>query len=112
MCAAMTPAPVFLHHPSSLEHRTGAHPECPERIVAIEAELAQLGWLGFERVLSPEVARDTLTAVHSESHVALIERAAARGGGALDMDTVMSAGSFEAALHAAGGAVQLADVRI
>ena len=34
---------------------------------------------------------------------------AARGGGQLDLDTVMSAGSFEAALHAAGGAVSLVD---
>jgi acetoin utilization deacetylase AcuC-like enzyme len=106
----MPPAPVFLHHPSSLEHDTGAHPERAERIVAIEAELAERGWLGYERVLSPAVARETLTAVHRESYVALIERAAARGGGALDMDTIMSAGSFEAALHAAGGAVALVDL--
>jgi acetoin utilization deacetylase AcuC-like enzyme len=106
----MTPAPVFLHHPSSLEHDTGAHPERAERIVAIEDELARLGWLGFERMLSPAVARDTLTAVHRESYVALIEHAAGRGGGALDMDTVMSRGSFDAALHAAGGAVYLVDL--
>ena len=110
MCGAMSRAPVFLHHPSSLEHDTGAHPERAERIVAIEAGLAERGWLGFERVLSPAVARDTLTAVHRESYVALIERVAAGGGGALDMDTVMSEGSFEAALHAAGGAVHLVDL--
>jgi acetoin utilization deacetylase AcuC-like enzyme len=110
MWETMPATPVFLHHPSSLEHDTGAHPERAQRIVAIEAELAERGWLGFERVLSPEVARETLTAVHRESYVALIERAAARGGGALDMDTVMSAGSFEAALHAAGGATYLVDL--
>jgi len=106
----MTPAPVFLHHPSSLEHDTGGHPERAERIVAIEDELARLGWLGFERVESPEVDRETLTAVHRENYVEWIERAAARGGGALDMDTLMSTGSFEAALHAAGGAVHLVDL--
>lgn len=106
----MTAAPIFLHHSSSLEHDTGAHPEQAERIVAIERELEQLGWLGFERRQSPAVARETLTAVHRESYVDLIERAAARGGGALDMDTVMSAGSFDAALHAAGGAVRLVDL--
>ncbi|HWF74013.1 MAG TPA: histone deacetylase [Solirubrobacteraceae bacterium] len=106
----MTPAPVFLHHPSSLEHDTGAHPERSERILAIEAELDGLGWLGFERELSPAVKRDTLTAVHPERYVEWIERAAARGGGALDMDTLMSAGSYQAALHAAGGAVRLVDM--
>jgi acetoin utilization deacetylase AcuC-like enzyme len=41
--------------------------------------------------------------------VASIASIAARGGGQLDPDTVMSAGSFEAALHAAGGAVALVD---
>jgi acetoin utilization deacetylase AcuC-like enzyme len=39
----------------------------------------------------------------------MIEQAAARGGAQLDPDTVVSEGSFEAALHAAGGAVALVD---
>ncbi|MDQ6807007.1 MAG: histone deacetylase [Actinomycetota bacterium] len=106
----MTLAPVFLHHPSSLEHDTGAHPERAERIRAIESALEGLGWFGFERMESPAVERDTLTAVHRESYVEWIERAAARGGGALDMDTLMSAGSYDAALHAAGGAVRLVEL--
>jgi acetoin utilization deacetylase AcuC-like enzyme len=106
----MTPPPVYLHHRSSLEHDTGAHPERAERIVAIERELGERGWLGFERVESPAVARETLVGVHVERYVEFLERAAARGGGALDMDTVMSAGSFEAALHGAGGAVRLVDM--
>jgi len=110
MYRAMTPAPVFLHHPSSLEHNTGAHPERAARIVAIEEELERLGWLGWERVLSPEVERETLTAVHRENYVDGIERAAARGGGSLDLDTVISERSFEAALHSAGGAVQMVDL--
>ena len=59
---------------------------------------------------SPAVARSALTAVHPEAYVAAIERAAARGGGHIDADTVVSAGSFEAALHAAGGAVELVDL--
>jgi acetoin utilization deacetylase AcuC-like enzyme len=108
--ALMTPAPVFLHHPSSLAHKTGAHPERAARIVAIEEELARRDWLGFSRVSSPPVERETLTAVHRERYVELIERACARGGGALDLDTVVSEGSFEAALHSAGGAVRLVDL--
>jgi acetoin utilization deacetylase AcuC-like enzyme len=107
----MTP-PVLLHHPSSLEHETGAHPERSERIVAIERELADRDWLGFDRFASPAVARETLTAVHPERYVDWIERAAARGGGALDLDTVMSERSYEAALHSAGGAVALTDILI
>ncbi|HEY6399476.1 MAG TPA: histone deacetylase, partial [Solirubrobacteraceae bacterium] len=98
---------VFLEHPSSLEHETGPHPERPARIVVIERELERLGWLGYERVSSPAVDRDVLTAVHPERYVATIERFCAAGGGNLDYDTVASSGSFEAALHSAGGAVRL-----
>jgi acetoin utilization deacetylase AcuC-like enzyme len=103
-------ARVFLAHPSSLEHETGAHPERPARITAVERELDRLGWLGFERVLSPAVERDVLTAVHPDGYVDAIEHVSASGGGALDLDTVASAGSFNAALHAAGGAVRLVEM--
>ena len=58
---------------------------------------------------SPEADRAALEAVHAPAHVEMIERAAAGGGAQLDPDTVVSEGSFEAALHAAGGAVALAD---
>jgi acetoin utilization deacetylase AcuC-like enzyme len=103
-------ASVFLAHPSSLEHDTGPHPEQAARITAIERELGQLDWLGFERQLSPPVEREVLTAVHPEAYVSAIERLSAAGGGALDLDTVASAGSFGAALHAAGGAVRMVEM--
>jgi acetoin utilization deacetylase AcuC-like enzyme len=103
-------ASVFLEHPSSFEHDTGGHPEQPARIAAIQRELDRRGWLGFERVNSPAVERDVLTAVHSEAYVESIERLSARGGGAIDLDTVASAGSFTAALHAAGGAVRMVEL--
>jgi acetoin utilization deacetylase AcuC-like enzyme len=105
-------AAVFLAHPSSLDHDTGPHPERAERITAIEHELSRRGWLGFRRIESPSAERSLLTAVHPEAYVAAIEAAARRGGAQLDLDTVVSSGSFEAALHAAGGAVALVDLLI
>ena len=99
---------VFLEHPSSLEHDTGRHPEQPARINAIERELSGRGWLGFERVQSPPVARSDLTAVHPEQYVDAIERISAQGGGHLD-PTRYQRGLLQAALHAAGGAVELVD---
>ncbi len=99
--------PVFLEHPSSLEHDTGSHPEQPARITAILRALAQRDWLGLEHVRSEPATRTALEAVHTAAHIERIEAVAARGGGALDLDTVMSAGSYEAALHGAGGAVEL-----
>jgi len=102
--------PVLFHHPSSLTHDTGPHhPEAHERITAIERALAAQGWLGFERRLSPRATREQLLAVHPASHIDAIGRLAAVGGGAVDPDTVMSEGSWEAALHSAGGAVAMVD---
>jgi acetoin utilization deacetylase AcuC-like enzyme len=100
---------LYVSHPSSLEHDTGDHPECAERIVAIEQELAGRGWESCVRVQAPTVERAVLEAVHPGSYVDSIERVSERGGGMLDMDTVASAGSFEAALHSAGGAVHAVD---
>jgi acetoin utilization deacetylase AcuC-like enzyme len=110
---------VFLEHPSSLGHDTGAysagasiivHPEHARRIAAIERELSAWGWLGFERVRAPAVDRSVLSAVHPESYVSSIERACRSGGTVLDVDTVVSERSFEAALYAVGGAVRMVDL--
>lgn len=103
-------APVLLTHPSSLEHDTGLHPERAERIRAIDRELTARGGLGWERRESPAAARETLLGVHPASHLDEIEALAARGGGSIDADTAVSAGSWDAALHAAGGAVEVVDL--
>jgi acetoin utilization deacetylase AcuC-like enzyme len=105
----MTAAPILLMHPSSRDHETGPHPERVERIVAIEAELSAHGWAGYELQASAAATEAALTAVHSAAHVERVRRLAAAGGGQLDPDTVMSAGSERAASHAAGGAVQLVE---
>jgi acetoin utilization deacetylase AcuC-like enzyme len=102
-------APVYLSHPSSLEHDTGPHPERAERIVAIERELQARGWLGFERVVSAAADIAQLTSVHEPAYVESLRRLSEAGGGHVDADTVVSRGSFEAALHGAGGAAQLVD---
>lgn len=102
-------APVLLRHPSSLRHDTGSHPERAARIVAIERELEARDWCGFEARESPPATAEQLQAVHPPSHVERIRALAATGGGAIDADTVVSAGSWEAALHAAGGAIAVVD---
>jgi acetoin utilization deacetylase AcuC-like enzyme len=103
----MPPRPVFLSHPSSLEHDTGDHPEAVRRIEAIDALLAREDWLGYERVSSPAVERDVLERLHSAAYVDTVAATSQGGGGRLDVDTVLSAGSYTAALHACGGAVEL-----
>ena len=100
---------MLLTHPSSLEHDTGAHPEQPARMVAIVRALQACDWAGYDRVQSPAVERAAVTRIHPESHVAMVQRLATGGGGRIDAETVVSPGSFDAALHAAGGAVALVE---
>jgi len=102
--------PVYLSHPASLAHDTGAHPERAARIVAIEQELARHDWLGMERQEAPRVATETLTAIHPARYVRGIEELCLAGGGAIDSDTFVVEASYEAALRAAGGAVRLVDL--
>ena len=100
---------MFFSHPSSLEHETGhGHPERVDRMHAIDAELQRRDWLGFERREAPAATTEQLVAVHSPEHVEAVRETSARGG-SFDLDTPTSAGSWEAALHAAGGACALAE---
>src|SRR4051794_10199840 len=100
---------LYLRHPSSFRHDTGGHPENARRLTAIEEAMSERDWLGMELVEAPAATREQLERVHSTAHVDSIEELAQRGGGPIDLDTVASAGSWNAALHAAGGAVHAAE---
>lgn len=100
---------LYYRHPASFEHITGSHPENASRIRAIEARLDALDWQGLDRREAPRATREQLERVHSAAHVDAIASLCARGGGMIDMDTVASEGSWEAALRAAGGACDAVD---
>ena len=99
---------LYFHHPAALEHdpRTwvAEHPDSPARIVAVEAAMESVGWLGSERRVAPAASENELRLVHDEHLVDQIHGLCRRGGGRIDDDTFVSDASFEAALHAAGGA--------
>jgi acetoin utilization deacetylase AcuC-like enzyme len=99
---------LYFSHPSSLEHdpRQGVpgHPESPDRLRAIEAALVERGWLGWERRQAPAASEEELLLVHPRGHVERIRELCRSGGGAIDLDTYAGERSYEAALHAAGGA--------
>jgi acetoin utilization deacetylase AcuC-like enzyme len=100
---------LYVHHRSSYEHDTGVHPENARRLTAIEGVLEGAGWPGLERVEAPAATREQLERVHTAEHVDSLRVFVARGGGAIDVDTLTSPGSYEAALHAAGGAAWAAE---
>jgi acetoin utilization deacetylase AcuC-like enzyme len=97
---------LYFRHNSSLDHDTGPHPECPERVRAIESALDEAGWPGLELNEAPRASREQLERVHTARHVAEIERICAAGGGPIDADTVTVEASWEAALRAAGAAAE------
>ena len=83
---------LYLHHPSSLEHDTGDHPERAARIRGDRAGArAGADGSGSSAQLAPAADRDALEAVHPPAYVDRIAEVSARGGGMLDMDTVASA---------------------
>ena len=100
---------LYYSHPASLDHRTGAHPENPARIHAIETALEQARWPGLDRVEPPRADRRQLERAHGAAHIDAIEAFCASGGGMIDMDTVASEGSWEAALRASGAACDAAE---
>ncbi len=100
---------LYVHHDSSLAHDTGAHPENAGRLLAIEAALDEAGWPSLERAEAPAASREQLLRVHDAAHVDAIQALVERGGGPIDADTFTSPGSWEAALHSAGGAAWAAE---
>ena len=85
------------------------HPECPERLDAVISGLKQAGVWDAANVIVPEEATEAqLYTVHEPMYVERLLKVLDGRSGNLDPDTFFSAGSKEAALKAAGGAVALA----
>jgi acetoin utilization deacetylase AcuC-like enzyme len=102
---------LYFSHPACLEHdprvHSPAHPDTPERLIALEGALRERDWLGWERREAPAVEVSQLELVHAPAHVRSISELCAAGGGAIDADTFVGAPSYRAALHAAGGACEM-----
>jgi acetoin utilization deacetylase AcuC-like enzyme len=100
---------LWLRHEASLAHDIPGHPERPDRIRALEAEMARHDWFGCSVVSAPLASRELLEAVHPAAYVDSIEALCAGGGGFVDVDTAAVPATWEAALRAAGGAAALVD---
>ena len=94
---------LFISHPASLQHLTPeGHPERPDRIRAINKVFSEERFNPLIRVEAPMTELETVALCHPMDYVKAIRDAAPKEGMiGLDGDTVMSPGSFEAALRAA-----------
>jgi acetoin utilization deacetylase AcuC-like enzyme len=99
---------LYLHHPSAQLHDPSAlspeHPDSPERTAAVHAAVQAADFLGLERLLAPPATPEQLGLVHSAAQIDSIRRLCESGGGMIDEDTYAGEASYDAALHAAGGA--------
>jgi acetoin utilization deacetylase AcuC-like enzyme len=102
---------LYISHPASLDHLTPiGHPERPDRIRAIEAALEQEQFAALVREQAPIAEIEAVALAHPEDYVLTLREACPREGLVrIDDDTVMSPGSYEAALRGAGGAVLAVD---
>ena len=105
---------LYLTHPACLKHDTGpGHPERPDRLRAIEKALADPAFDGLTRAEAPMADLKTIELVHPAAYIEAIRAAEPAteeaGRNMVDSDTCMSHGSYEAALRAAGAAIEAVD---
>jgi len=97
----------FVYDPIYLKHDTGQHVENAKRLEVIMSHLEKTGLKQQLTLIKPRAASvEELLSVHYEQHISHIQDVAQSGGGWLDLDTVMSPDSYEAAIYAAGGIIR------
>ncbi len=98
-------------HAACLTHDPGPdHPESPARLRAVLDALACPPLDMLDRIDAPRATREQLARVHQPSLIDdVLDHAPSSGWRRLDPDTVMSAGSAEAALRAAGAVCAAVD---
>ena len=91
-------------HEAFLDHVAGpGHPECAARLEAVLAGIHSAGAGDAVVTVAPRPARrDELERAHDPAYLDAMERFCESGGGWVDMDTGVSAGSWRAAVLAAG----------
>jgi acetoin utilization deacetylase AcuC-like enzyme len=102
----------YVSHPAYFLHDMGrSHPESPERLRAIRAQLEASGtWSRLHQLVPRRAERKWIELVHRSSYVDSLERRSpASGYTSLDPDTTMSPGTMDAAYLAAGGALTAID---
>src|SRR5215470_15632172 len=102
---------LLIAHPACLKHLTPpGHPEWPERLRAIEQALEHEKFTFLLREQCPRSELEIIALCHPQEYIERIRKAVPQTGLVeLDDDTVLSAGSFEASLRAAGGAILAVD---
>jgi acetoin utilization deacetylase AcuC-like enzyme len=102
---------LLLTHPACLHHDTGfGHPERADRLRAIESALEQERFHFLLREQAPLANLAAIERLHPRAYIETVRAAIPkRDHNWLDPDTVVSPGSWDAALRAVGAAIYAVD---
>lgn len=104
---------AFITHPDCMLHNMGSmHPECPDRLAAIQDRMIASGLeMYVERFEAPEASIEQLQRAHHPEYIReLLEYVPERGIVHLDPDTAMCPHTVRAALRAAGAGILATDM--
>ena len=102
----------FLYDPVYLKHNTCAgHPECSERLISTIHYLKNQSWFDQLHTVTPRTAElEWLETVHDHNYINRAKQTCFAGVPFLDsMDVSICKESFDVALQATGGVLELAD---
>ncbi|MCF8299136.1 MAG: histone deacetylase [Saprospiraceae bacterium] len=99
---------TFIYDPIFLKHDSYGHPECAARLNSIMAELKSQNLLkSLIQLPARKASFEELKMVHTENHIKNVEKTCLNNIGYLDLDTYCNSYSYDAALVAAGGIIDL-----
>jgi len=100
----------YAYDPIEQQHTLAGHPEHKGRLSSTMRLLQEDGIVDRLQAgpVTP-ISIERLQQVHSASYMRTVQGVAERGGGHLDADTYVAAGSYEAALASAGALVNLTE---
>ncbi|NNF03914.1 MAG: histone deacetylase family protein [Rhodothermales bacterium] len=103
---------AYLSHPECLAHDTGAHPEQSARLHAVRDGLVATGRISLVSEIEAPIADvSQIVRVHDADYVnSIIDSAPEEGIVAMDMETILSAGSLKAAFRAVGAGIRSVDL--
>ena len=102
---------LLLTHPACLLHDTGyGHPERADRLRAIDDALAASAFNSLKREEAPRADLAAIERLHPKAYVEMVRASIPqRDHKMLDSDTIVSSGSWEAALRATGASIYAVD---
>jgi acetoin utilization deacetylase AcuC-like enzyme len=101
---------AYVYDPFNLRHTRDGHPENYRRLEKTWSMLGEDGILESLRAIPSSMApMDAVLSVHTPRYIERLQMAQMLGGGHLDADTYLNADSYNAAMLAVGGLLNLTD---